>query len=132
MRLLLDSHFVVWLTTRPDNLTASETGLLEREDVDIAASAVSLWELRLKWNRHYASGTRKGPGEPGDMKAALDAMDIDIIPLHADEASSSLLVPMSHKDPFDEQLLIQAQQTGRRLLTRDALLLNHPLAISAP
>jgi PIN domain nuclease of toxin-antitoxin system len=37
---------------------------------------------------------------------------------------------MPHKDPFDEMLLIHAQQLGARFLTRDRLLVDHPLAIS--
>jgi PIN domain nuclease of toxin-antitoxin system len=38
--------------------------------------------------------------------------------------------PLPHKDPFDELLLMQAQEEGLRLLTREARLVAHPLAIS--
>ena len=40
--------------------------------------------------------------------------------------------PLRHKDPFDERLLIQAQVEGMRLLTRDAALADHPLALTEP
>ena len=132
MRLLLDTHFIVWLTVSPGSLTSKELALLQRADVDVAASAISLWELRLKWNSRSASGNRKGPGEPEDMLAALTAADIPVLSLSAEQACMALAIPVPHKDPFDEQLLIQAQQTGRQLLTRDRLILTHPLAISAP
>ena len=42
-----------------------------------------------------------------------------------------LETPLPHRDPFDELLLVQAQEEGLRLLTHDRLLLGHPLVVSA-
>jgi PIN domain nuclease of toxin-antitoxin system len=41
-----------------------------------------------------------------------------------------LVQTLGHKDPFDELLLVQAQEEGMRLLTRDAKLVGHPYAVS--
>ncbi len=49
--------------------------------------------------------------------------------LTPDQAAASLKHPTPHRDPFDEILLIQAQELGVRLLTRDRLLIGHPLAL---
>lgn len=46
----------------------------------------------------------------------------------AQHAAAELIPPLTHKDPFDELLLVQAQEEGMRLLTRDAKLMGHPLA----
>lgn len=48
--------------------------------------------------------------------------------LDAQTAATPLLVPIAHKAPFDELLLVQAQQSGARLLTRDRTLLCHAVA----
>lgn len=50
------------------------------------------------------------------------------MPLTARHAAASLSHRLGHKDPFDEMLLIQAQEEGMQLVTRDTKLLTHPLA----
>ena len=50
--------------------------------------------------------------------------------MSANHAACPLETPLDHKDPFDELLLVQAQEEGLRLLTVDKMLAGHPLAIS--
>ncbi len=45
-------------------------------------------------------------------------------------AARTLETPLDHKDPFDELLLVQAQEENLKLLTADRQLLDHPLAIT--
>jgi PIN domain nuclease of toxin-antitoxin system len=56
-------------------------------------------------------------------------MGWEILPLTAHHAAAELADPIPHKDPFDELLLVQAQEEGMRLLTRDTKLEGHPLAV---
>jgi PIN domain nuclease of toxin-antitoxin system len=44
-------------------------------------------------------------------------------------AAAELAQPLAHKDPFDELLLVQAQEEGMCLLTRDTKLIGHPFAV---
>ncbi|MFL5285796.1 MAG: PIN domain-containing protein [Rhodopila sp.] len=60
------------------------------------------------------------------MVAFAKAMDWELLPLTASHAAARLAQPLQHKDPFDELLLVQAQEEGMRLLTRDARLVGHP------
>ncbi len=128
MKLLLDTHIAYWLAVERDALTGHEMATLVSADQTLIVSAVSIWELRLKWHSFHRSGARKGPGDPMPVLGALTRMGVSIIPLDAQTAAAPLLVPIDHKDPFDELLLVQAQQEGARLLTRDRALLAHPLA----
>ncbi|WP_033924077.1 type II toxin-antitoxin system VapC family toxin [Sphingomonas sp. 35-24ZXX] len=128
MRLLLDTHIAYWLAVERPALSGKELATLTEADNEILVSAVAIWELRLKWNSFHVSGTRKGPGDPTPVLGALKRMGLDILPLDAETAATPLIVPLAHKDPFDELLLVQAQRTGARLLTRDRALLEHPLA----
>lgn len=132
MRLLIDTHFALWLASDPGKLTIAETALLESADSEVSVSAVSIWELRLKWNSLHRSGARKGAAAPEDVLAALEN-DIGcmMLPLTAAHAAVVLQVPLQHNDPFDELLLAQAQAEGLRLLTRDRALVGHPLAVAA-
>ena len=102
--------------------------ILTAVDHQLLISAVAIWELRLNWHSFYRSGVRKGPADPTPVLGALRRIGLDILPLDPETAATPLLVPLAHKDPFDELLLVQAQQSGSRLFTRDRLLLAHPLA----
>ena len=99
-------------------------------DGPLVLSAVAVWELRLKWHRFHISGERKGPLAPAAIVAFAAQIGWDFLPLSARHAAAELAPPLSHKDPFDELLLVQAQEEGMRLLTRDAKLAGHPLVVA--
>lgn len=128
MNILLDTHFIIWLASDPARLTEHERDILSKDSNRIIASAISIWEIRLKWASAYASGERKGIVDPIEALALVNSAGMSLLMLDAQTAATPLLVPMTHKDPFDELLLVQAQQAGARLLTRDRSLLGHPLA----
>ena len=129
MRLLPDTHMVVWAALDPDALTAAERNHMAATDRPLVLSAVPAWELRLKWHSFHISGERKGPLGPAAVVAFAQAMDCELLPLTPAHAAAGLDQPLGHKDPFDELLLVQAQEEGMRLLTRDARLAGHPFAI---
>ena len=95
-------------------------------DRPLVLSAVTVWELRLKWHSFHISGGRKGPVAPAAVVAFAKAMEWQFLPLTPHHTVTELIQPLEHKDPFDELLLVQAQEEGMRLLTRDAKLAGHP------
>jgi len=128
LRLLLDTHFLVWVAADVRRITPHERAILSDEDVEIVCSTVSLWELRLKWQTVSLSGERKGPIAPDVLLGVAQRAGWTILPLTPEHAVTTLEVPVAHKDPFDELLLVQAQVEGVRFLTRDEALVGHPLA----
>lgn len=130
MRLLLDTHIAVWAALDPNGLTASEQQLMSASGTTLVMSAVAIWELRLKWHSFHISGERKGPLAPSHIVAFSVAMGWEMLSLTSHHASATLTQPLAHKDPFDELLLVQAQEEGMRLLTRDAKLIGHPFALA--
>ena len=128
MRLLLDTHIALWASLDPSSLSAVERKVMAASTSPLVLSAVSVWELRLKWHSFHISGSRKGPIEPGSIVAFAGAVGWEVMALTARHATCALADPLGHKDPFDELLLVQAQEEGMCLLTRDAKLLGHPLA----
>jgi PIN domain nuclease of toxin-antitoxin system len=130
LRLLLDTHIAIWAALDSDALTDDERGQMAGADTPLVLSAVAVWELRLKWHSFHISGRRKGPVDPASVVAFEAAMDWELPPLTARHAAAELAQPLGHKDPFDELLLVQAQEEGMRLLTRDAKLIGPPFAVA--
>lgn len=128
MTLLLDTHYVFALAGSPGTLTRAELQYLHEYRGRFVVSAVSIWEVRLKWKALHKSGARKGPVSAEDVLRVLVSDDIvDFLPMTAAHAAATLGTPISHGDPFDELLLTQAQCEGIKLLTRDRNLTRHPL-----
>lgn len=131
MRLLLDTQIAFWLMYGPDRLTVGESAIIAAERDRTAVSVISLWELRVKWQRRYTSGNRKGPADPALLLEVLRDAQFRLIDLAPAVCVADLDPPLDHSDPFDQLLLAQAQQGGYRLLTRDEKMKAHPVALHA-
>ena len=131
MRLLIDTHYLIWLVDQPQRLTQVEHAMLRDRRNELAISSVSIWEIRLKFGARHPSGERKGTVAPEAAIRVANDLGLRIIDMTERHAATTLDTPITHKDPFDELLLVQAQVEGMRLLTRDTLLASHPLALIA-
>lgn len=127
MSLLLDTHYVYGLSGSPGTISAREAAFLRSYPLPFVVSSVSIWEIRLKWGTFDGSGKRKGPSDPKRVLEVLTTDFVDILLLTPAHAAVELKMPIGHKDPFDEMLLAQAQAEGLKLLSRDRMLLGHPL-----
>ncbi|NKC14031.1 MAG: PIN domain-containing protein [Gammaproteobacteria bacterium] len=130
MRVLVDTSYLFDFMDRPGKLLGCERRFLSARGPEFYASAVSLWEMRLKHNARHPSGERKSRFSPDDILTALEDQDVTLLPMTVRHAAGGLDVPLDHKDPFDE-LLLQAQEEDLRLLTVDRRLAEHPLAVAA-
>ncbi len=133
MKLLLDTHIVQWLTAQQGKISRSERELIHEARNQLYISAVSLWEMRVKWQSFYRSGSRKGEADPGEVISTLETLGLSYqeLPLTFAHCTTTLRDPFDHNDPFDRLLLTQAQVEGLRLLTRDGKFEGHPLALTA-
>ncbi len=131
MALILDTHYVFALASVEIKLSKRERAFLAAPGERLLVSAVSIWEIRLKWDALHGSGARKGPSSPAQVLEALASEPIGYLSLTPEHAATPLAHALSHRDPFDELLLAQAQAEGALLLTRDAKLQAHPLARGA-
>lgn len=131
MRILLDTSYLFDFMDRPGTFEESERRIFTASEVELFVSAVSIWEMRLKHNARHRSGQRKSRFSPEDVIDALEEQDVTFLPMTMLHAARQLRTPLEHKDPFDELLLVQAQEEGLILLTADRSLTGHPLAMSA-
>ncbi|MCY3669596.1 MAG: type II toxin-antitoxin system VapC family toxin [Alphaproteobacteria bacterium] len=131
MRVLLDTTYLYRFMEATAALTENDRRFFGARELQLYASAVSIWEMRLKHNARHASGERKSRFDPDDVIPLLENQGVTFLPMTIRHAARALETPLGHRDPFDELLLVQAQEEGLKLLTVDRLLVSHPLAVSS-
>ena len=122
MRLLLDSHVVLWAMTWPERLRASTRQAIIAPQNDVFISAATLWELNLK----------VGKGKlvlPDEFVGTLIAENFIELPVSWHHTSQIHLLPVIHADPFDRLLLAQAHCEDLTFITTDRLCLQYPVAL---
>ncbi len=114
MRILLDTHVLIWAFGRERRLSAEASAALAAPDNGVYVSAASIWEISIK----QAMGRLDFPLTHVDERmAALQFEALMITHAHAVAAGS---LPPHHNDPFDRMLIAQAQLEGLTLMTQDA------------
>jgi PIN domain nuclease of toxin-antitoxin system len=118
MRLLLDTHLLLWALAEPERLDAATRAVLEDAGNEVLFSAASLWEIAIK----SALGRPDFICDPQQvLRAALDTGFVEL-PVQAAAAVLVAGLPPHHRDPFDRLLVAQAISEPVRLYTADAAL----------
>ena len=112
MRLLLDTHILLWSLTEPRKLSRRTRDALQDAGNEVFASSVSGWEIAVK----RALGKLKAPENLEAAVKEQDFIPLNLTFLHAEQAGA---LPPHHGDPFDRMLIAQAQVEGLILVTRD-------------
>ena len=120
MRLLLDTHVLLWAAAAPERLGASAQEVASAEQRLI--SAASTWELAIKQGLGRLDLTTDVRSWLSRAGRELQAQPLSITDDHA--AAVEYLPPV-HRDPFDRLLVAQALHEGAVLLTADRLLLQY-------
>ena len=117
MKLLLDTHLLLWVAEGSEKLSAAARTLIESPANDLFFSAASLWEIAIK----------KGLGRE-DFRVSVRVLRRGLLdngyselPIGSEHAVAVESLPLIHKDPFDRILVSQATIEGFTLLTADAL-----------
>lgn len=125
MKLLLDTHLLLWAAGQPKKLPAAARKLLVDPDNELLFSAVSLWEVAIKRGldrtdfQVEARVLRRGLLDNGYVE----------LPMRGEHAVAIDSLPPIHKDPFDRMLVAQANVEGIILLTADPLVAKYPGSI---
>jgi PIN domain nuclease of toxin-antitoxin system len=114
MRLLLDTHVLLWGLNNPARLGKKTRSLIERSEVLV--SAASLWEISIK------ASLGKLKIKPQDVFDAIEPSGFDLLPVQAVHAIEVFSLGAVHGDPFDRLLVAQAMSERITLLTFDATL----------
>ncbi len=114
MRLLLDTHIVLWWFTDNPALPRAAYQALAAPESDVFVSAATVWEIAIK----RALGRLTFPIERiGEIFADAGFTPLPIDIHHAREAGA---LPALHQDPFDRMMIAQARCESMTLVSADA------------
>lgn len=115
MKLLLDTHVLLWAAGEPDKLSAAARALLLDEGNSLYFSAASIWEVVIK----RGLGRDDFRVDPVRLRRLLVLNGYSEVPVLSDHALAVAELPPLHRDPFDRVLIAQARAEGMRLVTAD-------------
>jgi len=118
MRLLLDTHILLWSLADPRRLPESAREAIETGDNEILFSAASIWEIAIKAQLLRAEF---GVDTATIISAARETRFTELA-IGAEHAAAVSALPPHHKDPFDRLLMAQAFTEPARLVTADKAL----------
>ncbi len=112
MRLLLDTHTLIWWLEGSREIGNPVAAELRSAENAKFISVVSIWEMRLK-------ASLKKLDLPRNFRAVLDAQPVEQLSVLPDHAHAFGDLPLHHRDPFDRMLVAQALVEDLTLVTRD-------------
>jgi PIN domain nuclease of toxin-antitoxin system len=116
MRLLLDTHTLLWWLSDDPALSVSARKLIARANNTLLVSAASAWEIAIK----FRLGKLPGAAELlGDFAGYLRNEHFESLPITDNHAVRAGLLPEPHKDPFDRMLIAQAQAENIPIISND-------------
>ncbi|WP_158791572.1 type II toxin-antitoxin system VapC family toxin [Granulicella sp. L60] len=122
MKLLLDTHLLVWAISTSKRLSPKTRALIEDPDNQLFFSAASIWELAIK----QGLGKENFSIDARIMRRGLLDNGYSELPISSDHAVAIDTLPPIHKDPFDRLLIAQATVEGITLLTVDPIVSRYP------
>ena len=124
MKLLLDTHVVLWWTHDSRRLSDTARELVSDSRHDVLLSAVVAWEIAIK----RALGKLKvRPALVAELLTDGGAAELAVSVAHATELER---LPMHHRDPFDRMLVAQARVEGALLVSSDEALRSYDVPVS--
>ena len=125
MKLLLDTHLLLWAAGQPHRLSQAANALLNDPDHVLLFSAASLWEVTIK----RGLGRDDFRVDPRLLRRGLLDNGYSELAITSAHAVAVEQLPPIHKDPFDRLLLAQAIVEGIMLLTSDPVVARYPVSV---
>jgi len=125
MKLLVDTHLLLWAAGNPERLPAAARALLDDPQHMPVFSSASLWEVAIK----SGLGRRDFRIDARLLRRGLLDNGYDELPITGEHAVALDGLPPIHTDPFDRMLIAQSMVEGITLLTADPLIAQYPAPI---
>lgn len=122
MKLLLDTHLLLWAAGQPSRLTATARKLIDTPANELLFSAASIWEVAIK----RGLGRSDFQVDPRLLRRGLLDNGYSELPILSEHVVAIDSLPPIHKDPFDRLLVAQATVEGITLLTADSRVAQYP------
>jgi PIN domain nuclease of toxin-antitoxin system len=116
LRLLVDTHVLLWSASEPDRLAPAMRAALEDGTNEVSVSVVSAWEIAIKQSLGKLDLPRPAESWLPDV---LRRTGFAVAELGLAAALRVRALPWHHRDPFDRLLIAQALDEGYTLVTGD-------------
>ncbi|RKT46174.1 type II toxin-antitoxin system VapC family toxin [Thiocapsa rosea] len=117
MRLLLDTHTLLWWVDDDPRLSPEARRLIGDEENACHVSLVSAWEMAIK---SAIGKLRLAVPVQRYFQEHLPANDFQLLPIDLGHVTLVETLPLRHRDPFDRLLMAQAQHGGLTLVSIDS------------
>jgi len=124
MRLLLDTHILLWWLADPGRIAEEARLAISDPENEVFYSAANIWEIKIK-----STLGKLAPMDRGKTEAALQSDSIHQLAIDACHAWAVGSLPLIHSDPFDRILIAQAVEESLTLVTRDDTVQRYPVSI---
>ena len=114
MKLLLDTHALIWALCSSHRLPAKVVGLLEDPDNTVLVSTACAYEIEFKRPRDIEIAAL-----PADIERAVRSLDFQWLAIDALHAVAAGRLPRLHGDPFDRMIAAQGLVENATVVTRD-------------
>jgi PIN domain nuclease of toxin-antitoxin system len=128
VKLLLDTHLLLWAAGEPKRLSGGARALIDDPANELFFSPASLWEVVIK----SRLGRHDFKVDARLLRRGLLDNGYNELPIISDHVVTLESLPALHKDPFDRILVAQATAEGITLLTTDSLVAQYPGPIRTP
>jgi PIN domain nuclease of toxin-antitoxin system len=118
VKLLLDTHLLLWAAEGIERVPAGARALMADEENELIFSAASLWEVAIK----QGLGRPDFQADAGLLRRGLIENGYAELPIRSEHVVAITALPAIHRDTFDRLLIAQAKVEGIPLLTHDATL----------
>lgn len=122
MRLLLDTHSLLWWLAQPELLSTEAREAISDPSNEVCVSAASAWEIAIK----------KVLGKldaPDDLEFQIPENRFTPLPIDVKHGLAIGALPPTHRDPFDRMLVVQARLEGLLLVTRDEIIPSYDVPV---
>lgn len=124
MKLLLDTHALLWLVSDNSQLSPKGRELLIDPDNDLLLSPATYWELAIKIS---IGKYRLSDPLAVYIDEAVQLYGLNILPIAPKHAEAIVLLHAHHRDPFDRMLIAQAIVEGVAVVSADKAFDAYPI-----
>lgn len=118
MRVLLDTHALIWWFSDDPSLPQTVRGIIADTDNTLVVSAASAWEIAIKFQQ---GKLRKVGDLVSDFSGRIEREGFQLLSISAEHGIRAGLLPGPHKDPFDRMLIAQSQAENTPIVSNEAI-----------
>lgn len=125
MRLLIDTHILIWFLEGNTLLSKSHRQTIADPNNNVFVSIVSLWEMAIK----ISVGKLSLANPLADVFKQIKLENIEILPIAPEHILQVSVLPFHHRDPFDRLIISQAQIENLFVITNDTIFGDYGISI---